>query len=406
MLLVSLASANAKCDWSKVSLGKSNKCNVYTFEVSGTVDTCYKHEILIFKKGSTTPIYKGSNRVFTYTFNDTGYYYVRAAVKNTCCGGDTVIYNLTHVECKPATSKCDWSSIKLQQWNQRNYYKWYLSGSALDDTCVNYMFTVIDVQTKKLDTLYQEGGICQTQFNKKGKYYLRVVLRNKCKGCDTLIYRAIELIYFPKCNFSYKVVESAFSTCKDSLVGEMGMGPGLKGDTCWQWYSYIWNGPMLDSLSQTDWDSMSDDQLYMYYDFNDSDIVWYKGPENAARLIKYKFPHDGHYLVATQWYNKCLDQDTFFFTRITVKCGKTTGIPLISKNSVAVSPNPANDRVLVCLTTTTKNPICMYQIYNGSGQVVTTGSISSCVQINVSGWTNGVYTFRMGNITQRIVVQH
>jgi hypothetical protein len=116
------------------------------------------------------------------------------------------------------------------------------------------------------------------------------------------------------------------------MIGEMGMGPVLKGDTCWQWYSYIWNGPMLDSLSDLDWDStlMTDEQLTMYYDFNDSDLVWFKGPENAARIIKYKFPHEGHYLVATQWYNRCLNQDTFFFTRITIKkCNLTLVKPII-----------------------------------------------------------------------------
>lgn len=165
---------------------------------------------------------------------------------------------------------------------------------------------------------------------------------------------------------------------------------------------------MLDSLSDLDWDStlMTDEQLTMYYDFNDSDMVWFKGPENGARLIKYKFPHDGHYLVATQWYNKCLNQDTFFFTRITIKCNKTNGFTLVSKNSIVVSPNPANDRVLVCLTTPIKNPICSYVLYDVNGKFVMSGSISSCTQLNVSSLKDGVYTFRMGNITQRIVVSH
>ena len=39
-------------------------------------------------------------------------------------------------------AKCDWSTLKLQQWNERNYYKWYVSGKVLDDTCVDYMFMV------------------------------------------------------------------------------------------------------------------------------------------------------------------------------------------------------------------------------------------------------------------------
>ncbi len=52
-----------------------------------------------------------------------------------------------------ANAKCDWSTLKLQQWNQRNLYKWYVSGQVLDDTCVDYMFMVYDFQTKKVDTV-------------------------------------------------------------------------------------------------------------------------------------------------------------------------------------------------------------------------------------------------------------
>ena len=229
------------------------------------------------------------------------------------------------------SAKCDWSTLNLQQWNQRNYYKWYLSGKVLDDTCVDYMFTVINAQTKKLDTVWDNRGICEVQFNKKGKYYLRVVVWNKCKKCDTVLYREVNLIYFPNCKFVYNMKSTKAGGCSDSMVGEMTLGPWTKGDTCWQWYSYIWNGPMLDTLNQHDWDSMSDDQLYMYYDFNDSDLVWLKGPENAARIIKYKFPHDGHYLIATQWYNKCLGQDTFFFTRITIETCTTSGVTTFIK---------------------------------------------------------------------------
>ena len=65
--------------------------------------------------------------------------------------------------------------------------------------------------------------------------------------------------------------------------------------------------------------------------FRSSDLLWQKGPGNDARIIKYKFPHDGHYLIATQWYNKCLDQDTFFFTRITIETCTTTGLTELNR---------------------------------------------------------------------------
>jgi len=233
------------------------------------------------------------------------------------------------VSLATANAKCDWSTLKLQQWNQRNLYKWYVSGQVLDDTCVDYMFMVYDFQTKKIDTVESFRGICEVQFNKKGKYKMYLKVWNKCKKCDTALYREVNIIYFPNCKYVYNL-KSTGGKCLDSMVGEMTLGPWTKGDTCWQWYSYIWNGPMLDSLSKNDFQTMSDYDLWMYYDFNDSDMVWYEGPSNSARLIKYKFPHKGNYLVATQWYNKCLDQDTFFFTRISYDC-TTSGVNTIIK---------------------------------------------------------------------------
>lgn len=235
------------------------------------------------------------------------------------------------VSLATANAKCDWSTLKLQQWNQRNYYKWYVSGRVLDDTCVDYMFLMYDYQTKKVDTLYSNRGLCEVQFNKKGKYKMYLKVWNRCEKCDTALFREVNLIYFPKCTFNYTLKSTKNNSCMDSMVGEMGLGPWIKGDTCWQWYSYIWNGPLLDSISEFNWVHMTDQQLYDYYDFNDSDMLHYDGPTNSARLIKLKFPHDGHYLVATQWYNKCLDQDTFFLTRITVKCDPTSGVKTIVK---------------------------------------------------------------------------
>jgi hypothetical protein len=148
------------------------------------------------------------------------------------------------------------------------------------------------------------------------------------------------------------------------------MGPVLKGDTCWQWYSYIWNGPMLDSLSDLDWDStlMTDEQLTMYYDFNDSDMVWFKGPENAARIIKYKFPHDGHYLVATQWYNRCLNQDTFFFTRITIKkCNPTSVKPIIKSEPKLIRMYDMMGRPVYHIR---ENEVLIYQYNDGTTRKV------------------------------------
>lgn len=307
-----------------------------------------------------------------------------------------------------ANAKCDWSTLKLQQWNDRNYYKWYVSGKVLDDTCVDYMFMIYDFQTKKIDTVGSFRGVCEVEFNKKGKYKMYLKVWNKCLKCDTSLYREVNIIYFPNCKFVYNLKSTRTDGCKDSLVGEMTLGPGLKTDTCWEWYSYIWNGPMLDSLGQKDWESMTDYELWNYYDFNDSDLVWYEGPENSARLIKYKFPHGGHYLIATQWYNKCLNQDTFFLTRITAESCGTVKIKSFtpSVNGIKVFPNPADDAVQITLTAPVKTPLMTYEIYDSKGNVIHLGQIGSHVQINTSKWPAGTYVIKIGKLVQKFIIFH
>ena len=306
-----------------------------------------------------------------------------------------------------ANAKCDWSTLKLQQMNDRNYYKWYVSGKVLDDTCVDYMFMIYDFQTKKIDTVGSFRGVCEVEFNKKGKYKMYLKVWNKCLKCDTALYREVNIIYFPNCKFIYDLKSTNGTSCKDSMIGEMTLGPWTKGDTCWEWYSYMWNGPLLDSLSQQDWDSMSEWQLWNYYDFNDSDLVHYAGPSNSARIIKYKFPHEGHYLVATQWYNKCLNQDTFFFTRITIDCKTAkTKFPLPPTSAIKVSPNPADGKVIFSVSSTNKVAYNTYEIYDSKGKLVMSGSMGASICVGVGNLPNGVYVVKIGKLTQKFLLQH
>jgi len=250
------------------------------------------------------------------------------------------------VSLATANAKCDWSTLKLQQWNERNYYKWYLGGKVFDDTCIDYMFTLYDYQTKELDTVLSIRGVkpieMQYYFSNQGKYSMSLKVWNKCLGCDTTLYREVDIIYFPNCTFTYRQRSTKRDGCLDSIVGEMSVGPQTMGDTCWEYYLYMWNGPMLDAISDDAWNNMSDYQLWNYYvvfkgnkeniffDFNDSDLVWLNYPDNSTRLINYKFPKNGHYLIATQWYNKCVSQDTVFLNRVNIKC-VTSGVKTFNK---------------------------------------------------------------------------
>lgn len=205
-------------------------------------------------------------------------------------------------------ASCDFSKVKLQQWNQGTYYKWYLSGWDTD-TCKDYLFMVYDFQNKKTDTVTDIKGIVEVNFNRPGEYKLYVKLWDKCNKCDTAMYRMVKIISWkPTAN-----VKFIKKTC-DSMWFEM---PSMSmKDTCWTNYFYVYGGKELDDLTDKEWATMSDADLYWYYSFDEKDLL--TNPE--SRILKYKFPKNGKYLVIGQYYNKCLNQDTAIFTRHTIDC--------------------------------------------------------------------------------------
>jgi len=229
------------------------------------------------------------------------------------------------VSLATANAKCDWSSLKLQQWNERNYYKWYVSGKVLDDTCVDYMFMVYDFQTKKTDTVYDVRGIVEVQFNVKGKYKMYLKVWNRCEKCDTAIYRPLEIIQFPGAKVSsvVKTVDCKKYTFEMSYI----KGYPLK-DTCMEYYMVFYKGPWIDTMSQKEWDNLTDYQIGMEYDFPDADFLGY----TQTRAADFTFKDTGRVLMYAQWWNKCLRQDTFMFRRLDVcKSGPISNVNVLNR---------------------------------------------------------------------------
>jgi len=226
-----------------------------------------------------------------------------------------------------ANAKCDWSTLKLQQWNERNYYKWYVSGKVLDDTCVDYMFMVYDFQTKKTDTIIDYRGIVEVQFNVKGKYKLYLKVWNKCEKCDTALYRPIEIVTFPNAGLGWTVDKV---DCKKYKF-EMNYIKNIPlKDTCMEYYLVFYKGPWMDTMSQKEWDGLTDYQIGMEYDFPDADFLGY----TQTRIADFTFKDSGRVLMYAQWWNKCLRQDTFMFRRLDVcKRSNTTSVKTIVKNA-------------------------------------------------------------------------
>jgi hypothetical protein len=229
------------------------------------------------------------------------------------------------VSVATANAKCDWSSLRLQQWNERNYYKWYVSGKVLDDTCVDYMFMVYDFQTKKTDTVYDNRGIVEVQFNVKGRYKLYLKVWNRCLKCDTALYREVNIVQFPGAGLGWaaKSTDCKWYTFEMNYIKNI----PLK-DTCMEYYLMFYKGPWMDTMSQKEWDNLTDYQIGMEYDFPDDDFLGY----NQGRISNFTFKDSGRVLMIAQWWNKCIRQDTFMFRRLDV-CGRsaTTGVAKITK---------------------------------------------------------------------------
>jgi hypothetical protein len=290
---------------------------------------------------------------------------------------------------------CDWSSLKLQQWNERNVYKWYVSGKVLDDTCVDYMFMVYDFQTKKTDTVYDVRGIVEVQFNVKGRYKLYLKVWDRCKKCDTALYRPIEIVQFPGAGLGW-VVNSL--NCKKYKF-EMNYVKGMSvKDTCMDYYMVFYKGPWMDTMSQKEWDNLTDYQIGMEYEFPDADFLGY----TQTRLADFTFKDSGRVLMYAQWWNKCLRQDTFMFRRLDV-CKRTNSseVKEVVKLEPMIVPNPADGGFIISMSGVTQ-----YEVVDMNGRVVLKGEYREGDIISTENLKEGLYYVKTNRSLQPIVIKH
>lgn len=268
-----------KCDWSKVKLAWSNNCNQYKFEVSGTVDTCFKHNIIVYSRNQGTTY---TTRTFGHTFTDTGIVYVRVSISNTCTGCDTLFYVPVHVECLPSSKKCDWSKLQIGYNNKCRTYTFEL-GSY--DSCLSYFTRVYYPKTQKVDTA-SDNRVFSYTFKDTGTFYMVHTLKNHCTGCDTTIYQKIHVECTEnnsKCDWSGASWAMGNNCNKYTFEGKS------YNDTC---IKYTWkmgsNGAMY---------TMSND-----------------------RVFKYTFNYKGNYTVCLTLTNTCKNCDTTICKTVEVSC--------------------------------------------------------------------------------------
>ena len=207
-----------------------------------------------------------------------------------------------------ATTKaqCDFSGITFEKFAQQGNEQYFRTNMDMDD-CWRYYFTAYDYQLKKIDTLEDWGGRTGVAFYAKGKYQMRLNVKNVCKGCDTMLTLEVDITVFGKVNLNYK------PNIKNCRLYEFAMTEFK--DTCTEYYHVVWKSDdYIKGMTDSQWESVSYVELYNKYTWEDYETY----NEKSVRTWKHEFADSGRYLVTTTYLNKCTGIDTFTIHKLDV----------------------------------------------------------------------------------------
>ena len=219
-----------------------------------------------------------------------------------------------------AQAQCDWSGYWMKKVNQQqNVYTFQTNVEW--DNCVDYWWIVYDHQLKRYDTLQDMRGFTQVRFNSKGKYTVSLKAVDICKKCDTSFNYLVDITIYGKADINWK---TGAHNCKYYNF-EM-----TEFDTCVEYYYTIYKSKYFDTMTSSNWGSITDSAIYFGYDFDDKDLVYYN--TESQRTLTHEFKDSGRHLLVSYWYNKCTGIDTWAMRKIEVCTGSNTvGISKITK---------------------------------------------------------------------------
>jgi hypothetical protein len=132
---------------------------------------------------------------------------------------------------------------------------------------------------------------------------------NKCRNCDTLFVKELTIL-----SFQSATLTTQQSKC-DSLNARMSLVANDPKDTCWKHYFLIYNDGILDTFDQARWNNPADISIYKQYTFPSGSMIY---ANSKGRVMDYRFPQKGRYILAAQWYNQCYNQDTLIYARFEI----------------------------------------------------------------------------------------
>ena len=229
ILMISVTTSYAKCDWSNITLTQQNVRNQYRFNLSGINldDTCIDYLFIVYtvKNGQTDTMSSFNGKV-DIVFSEKGKYRVYLKIKNKCEKCDTALVREINIayfnQCKypyklsSSTNTCN-DSITAEMtlgttsktdtcWGyyQYIYRGWELDSltqrqwdSMNDQQLINY-YNFSDNDLVKIQGPQQSARVLKYNFPFKDTRYLVIAQWfNKCTGQDTFMIRRFTI---EKCN--------------------------------------------------------------------------------------------------------------------------------------------------------------------------------------------------------------
>jgi len=268
-----------------------------------------------------------------------------------------------------ANAQCNFSGIKVTLNTQmRSYYKFLAEVDS--DSCTEF-FWMADYTFKGQkyhDTIGWNNSLMEFQLNVKGTSYLYLKVINRCEGCDTLFtFPLTQIVFAPKVDF-YGVQK--WGKCKD----------------------YEFAMSILDSCVTPYW---------YVFDYSGNQIHY-----DSGYTMEYTFPWEGKFEVYAQWWNHCVNQDTFFGKEFDIICDSTLGLKPITPSARGMArPNPTSCEFYI----TNTRGVHEYMIVNPAGTIIAVGHTDPFEEVRIETclWPNGVYYLLVEGLGRELImIQH
>ena len=356
---VNCDTTTTKCNWKEKNIYTSNNCNKWVFEAPNYEDSCMQYKWTINGKYYY-------DRVARVTFEKKDSFVVCLTLKNACTGCDTTFCDIVSNSCLP-NKKCNWNEYNLSIGHALSKEK---CGSAIfeatyqKDTCIKTEFY--------FDGKLTSGRYKTHQFKENGRYKYGFRYVNSCTGCDTIIYKWIEIGCFESKKCDWSKLKLSYSPLRENCMKYIFEMTNYE-DSCIQQKLKIVSGNTV---------------IYQEY----------------GRIHDFLFKENGYYNVCMWAYDECLECDTWICETVYVNC-EPAEIKSFDKTGIQFSPNPSHGSLHLNISTPTRISITSLE-----GKVLIENHlIESDKNIDLHHLSAGTYIFtssnELGTYSQKLVIQ-